>query len=47
VLVRIEHDELAVARRHRIDAAAGVHGGMLLVGGDFIVHERVIVADVP
>ena len=47
VLVRVEHDELAVSGRHGVDVAAGVHRRMVLVGRDLVVHERVVVADVP
>ena len=47
VLVRIQHHELAVAGRDRIDAAVGVHGRMVLVGRGFVVHERMVVAHVP
>src|SRR5438105_2659708 len=46
VLVRIEHDELTVSGRHGVDAAVRVQRRVILVGRNFIVHERVIVADV-
>ena len=47
VLVRIQHDELAVAGRDRVDASVRVHGRVILVGRHFVVHERMVVADIP
>ena len=44
---RIHDDELAVAGADRVDAPAGVHRGMVLVGRDLIVHEGMVVAHVP
>ena len=47
VLLLVENDELAVAGADGVIGTVGVHRGVLLVGGDLVVHEGVVVAHVP
>src|SRR4029079_18919817 len=47
VLDGIDSADLAVARRRRVHGAITVHGRIVLVRRDLVVHERVVGAPVP
>ncbi len=47
VLDGIDDAELAVARRRRVHRAVPVHGRIVLVRRDLVVHERVVGAPIP
>ena len=47
VLLRIQHHQLTVTGRHGIDRPAAVDGRVVLVRRDLVVHERVVVTDIP
>jgi hypothetical protein len=47
VLFWIQHDQLPVTGGDRIHRPTPVHGRVVPVGGDLIVHERVVVSHVP
>src|SRR5206468_6489281 len=47
VLFRIQNHQLAMSRGYSVDRPAGVQGWMVLVGGNLVVHEGMIISNVP
>ena len=47
VLFWIHHDQLAVSGGNRVNGPAAIHCRVVLVGGSFIVHEGVVITNVP